>query len=99
MATLRSLLSKGYFPRELPPPFNTLTFAPYAAKVGGSWKQSTRTRCVSHNLARPGGFRRPLRIPNPVSYFALAAILASNSPPIIPPTPTHPLSPTQRPVL
>ncbi len=92
MATLRSLLSKGYFPRELPPPFNTLTFAPYAAKVGGSWKQSTRTRCVSHNLARPGGFRRPLRIPNPVSYFALADIVASNWPAIMAHTGKHRLS-------
>jgi Reverse transcriptase (RNA-dependent DNA polymerase) len=30
---------------------------------------------VSHNLARHGGLRRPLRIPNPISYVRLSEIL------------------------
>lgn len=63
MATLASLLAKGYFPRELPPPFNTLSYARYAKKFGPSWETGRWTRCVDHNLARPGGFRRPLKIP------------------------------------
>jgi hypothetical protein len=75
---LGSLLSKGYFPRELPPPFTTAAYARYARKVGSSWPTGTWTRCVTHNLARPGGLRRPLRIPNPLSYFALASIIAAN---------------------
>ena len=78
IATLKSLLERGFFPRELPPPFNTKTFAKYAQKVGLSWPTGVWTRCVSHNLARPGGLRRPLRIPNPLSYFALADLIASN---------------------
>ena len=78
MATLQALLEKGYFPRELPPPFNTSLFASYAVQIGSSWPKNKWTRSGAHNLARPGGLRRPLKIPNPVSYFALAEILASN---------------------
>jgi hypothetical protein len=80
MATLASLLSKGYFPREIPPPFGTASYARYAKKVGASWTKGAWTRCVAHNLARPGGLRRPLKIPNPISYFALADLVAVNWP-------------------
>lgn len=76
MATLRALLEKGYFPRELPPPFNTSHFAAFGAGFGGHWPTSW-TRCSTHNLARAGGLRRPLKIPNPVSYFALASVVAA----------------------
>lgn len=78
MTSLISLLSKGYFPRELPPPFTTATYARYARKVGVAWPTGGWTRCATHNLARPGGLRRPLRIPNPLSYFVLARIIATN---------------------
>ena len=78
MVTLTNLLERGYFPRELPPPFNTLSFAAHAANVGTAWQKTTWTRCAEHNLARPGGLRRPLKIPNPVSYFVLADILSRN---------------------
>lgn len=78
MASLSSLLAKGYFPRELPPPFGTATYARHVKKLVPLWKKGTWTRCAAHNLARPGGLRRPLKIPNPFSYFALAEIIASN---------------------
>ncbi len=78
MVTLNSLLLKGYFPREIPPPFSTASYARYAKKAGPSWATSEWTRCVTHNLARPGGLRRPLAIPNPLSYFALASIISEN---------------------
>jgi hypothetical protein len=77
-ATLGALLSKGYFPRELPPAFNTTSYASYARRAGTSWPKDLWTRCAKHSLARPGGLRRPLKIPNPVSYFNLAQILATN---------------------
>jgi hypothetical protein len=80
MSILQDLLAKGYFARELPPPFNSDSFSVYADSVGHSWKVGKWSSCVGHNLARPGGLRRPLRIPNPISYFALAKILAGNWP-------------------
>lgn len=81
MATLLNLLGKGFFPRELPPPFNTNSFAAYAPTAAAGWSNAVKrtwTRCATHNLARPGGLRRPLKIPNPISYFVLADIIASN---------------------
>ncbi len=71
--TAVELVRKGYFPRELPPPFSTEKLADLMARdptplpVTGA-----RTQCVRHNLARPGGFRRPLQIPNPHSFVSLA---------------------------
>jgi hypothetical protein len=78
MATLVELLEKGYFPRELPPPFNTGLFTAFAVANGASFNKKKWTRSAAHNLARPGGLRRPLKIPNPISYFVLAEILATN---------------------
>ena len=75
--TLQSLLARGYFPRELPPPFTTQDFAAFAVNHTGGWP-TQRTQCVSHNLARPGGLRRPLSIPNPRAFFRLAKLLVSN---------------------
>lgn len=75
--TLKSLLTRGYFPRELPPPFTTGDYAAFAVNHTGGWP-ATRTQCVSHNLARPGGLRRPLSIPNPRAFFRLADLIVSN---------------------
>jgi hypothetical protein len=36
------------------------------------------TKCVSYNLARAGGLRRPISIPNPVSFVVLAELIANN---------------------
>jgi hypothetical protein len=78
MATLTALLEKGYFPRELPPPFHTSSFSPFAITNGQNWRKTRWTRCASHNLARPGGLRRPLKIPNPISYLPLAELISAN---------------------
>ena len=37
MTLLESLLAKGYFPRELPPPFGTAKYGRFAKRVGSSW--------------------------------------------------------------
>lgn len=80
VVALGSLLELGYFPRELPPPFTTKTFAAWApanAKLWPEWpKASPWTQCAQHNLARPGGLRRPLKVPNPVGFFPLALLVA-----------------------
>ena len=72
------LLDRGYFPREVPPAFVSATFAKHVSGTGSaglypligrnSWTAPTR-----HNLARPGGLRRPLSIPNPIGYLRIAA--------------------------
>ncbi|HWB68485.1 MAG TPA: RNA-directed DNA polymerase [Solirubrobacterales bacterium] len=73
LLTVESLLRRGYFPRELPPPFTTGGFADLAdgdrsALPGGG----RTTQCVRYNLARLDGGRRPIQIPNPWSFLRLA---------------------------
>ena len=81
---LGRILGRGYFPKELPPPFQTLTFA---ATVESGLPPSfdlvlTRPTRASpafvtspavHNLARAGTLRRRLTIPNPVNQYQLAS--------------------------
>jgi hypothetical protein len=83
--TLQNLLQKGYFPRELPPPFKTDSYANHVLGAAAAWSAGEKSkwrRCVAHNLARPGGLRRPLKIPNPVSYFVLAELISNHWPEI-----------------
>jgi hypothetical protein len=75
---LQELLEIGYLPRELPPSFNSVSFANFAIANGGAWQQRW-TGSVTHNLGRPGGLRRPLKIPNPVPYFGLADLISKNA--------------------
>lgn len=75
MTTAINLLTRGYFPRELPPPFTTEFFGVFVSdgrRRATLPAQRDWTTCVSHNLARPGSLRRPLKIPNPVHHLPLA---------------------------
>jgi len=74
MVTAVNLLTRGYFPRELPPPFTTEqlgAFVSVPAQRASLPEQCDCTKCVSHNLARPGSLRRPLKIPNPIHHIPL----------------------------
>lgn len=84
MPTLHDLLSKGYFPRELPPPFSTVSFATAVAGAAGIPSGFTGTGapksaelCV-HNMVRAGGLRRHLGIPNPIHYTRLSDFVVRN---------------------
>ena len=70
------LVRKGYFPRELPPPFTTQSLSKAVDSHLASFDlKGDVTECGRHNLARIGGFRRPLKVPNPRSYIKLAVAL------------------------
>jgi Reverse transcriptase (RNA-dependent DNA polymerase) len=79
---LNALLTAGFLPKELPPFFSSKSLEnilisgslPNAfVAATGAW-----TRPAKHNLARPGGTRRRLTVPNPVSYFRLASVFDQN---------------------
>jgi hypothetical protein len=81
---LFDLLDKGYFPKELPPPFTTSKFAqavagPHAPPLTGPFSTAPAfsMMCV-HNLVRTGGLRRNLGIPNPKHFYRLANHVAAN---------------------
>ncbi len=79
---LETLLEKGFFPQELPPPFNTKSLATFISRYAGksvpfSTSKDTRTsKPEIYNLARTGTLRRELSILNPVHFTLLAACIA-----------------------
>jgi len=88
MATIYvTLLGRGYFPKELPPAFFTQDFARYATSQLGRVALTTYapsdkfTEPVRYRLALPGQgglASRPLSIPHPWAFSALARVVAQN---------------------
>ena len=80
MASLRRLLSKGYFPEEIPQPFNTASFGRLLVRRAvppqflptAKGKFTRQALTAKHNLARVGRLRRVLGLPNPVLFFNLS---------------------------
>jgi len=82
MADLHSLLSRGYFPKELPPPFKTVSFGDAVAAAPDEFKTLAQNlppaKLARHNLARPGNVYRALGIPNPSKHLPLCDTIAAN---------------------
>jgi len=85
MADLFTILNRGYFPRETPPPFQTLTYAKAVAfpKLPlpidfQSLQGCSSSLPLTHNLPRPGSLRRKLSIPNPVNFYQVAKIVSNS---------------------
>jgi hypothetical protein len=83
--TLSGILSRGYFPPELPPPFKTESFAVAVTSMRQSGLPNDFTKernewCdfVRYSLAQPGSLRRRLAIINPLPYFRLAKFIVDN---------------------
>ncbi len=86
---LKLLLSKGYFPKELPPPFTSHQFSQSIDAVKATW--STFSASLSQaelrsypptssytrfDMARKGHSRRILGVPNPVNQYYLTDAIA-----------------------
>lgn len=82
MTDLRSLLSRGYFPIELPPPFSTHKFADVVhanqTSLPQEFSNPRATRLINHDIPRYGLYRRLLSIPNPITYHQLSKVVALN---------------------
>lgn len=83
---LKPLLKSGYFPQELPPLFSTAQFTACISKTnstnlpkGFTNKKADWTSPSHHNLARVGGLRRRLSVPNPVNFYRVAKVFSSNA--------------------
>ena len=82
MVKLVDLVTRGYFPKELPPPFSTKTLGDLVSSnpslslysLGGP----REFRLARHSLFRAGTLRRQLAVPNPVPFIELAQSLAAN---------------------
>jgi hypothetical protein len=97
---LKSILTRGFLPQELPPLFTSkklgalATLSNLPVELIARDSKAKWTQPVSHNLARPGGLRRRLSIPNPGSYFRLAQVFSSSLPTLAPIWASSPYSKT-----
>ena len=76
MLTIERLLSNGYLPRELPPPFNSISLGRFVAgDLKGFRKLAEKganvAKATVYHLARAGDQHRKLSLVNPVHYFRL----------------------------
>ena len=76
MPDLVTLLAKGYFPEELPPPFKTDIYAEAILNnihnlPNTFTKRQLTAKIAPHSVARVDILRRPVGIPNPVLFFNL----------------------------
>jgi hypothetical protein len=83
MATLQGFLSKGYFAKELPPPFESDTFgnlisSALALPAEFNSNHERTSRAINHNYLKVGALRRQLTIPNPLHYYRLCKELVAN---------------------
>ncbi|MEL6458565.1 MAG: RNA-directed DNA polymerase [Cyanobacteria bacterium J06621_15] len=71
------LIKRGYFPRELPPPFNTILLADLTLSNKALLNNCPRkpTKLYYHNNVRYGSLRRKLGIPNPVFFLQLCDLI------------------------
>ncbi len=81
-ARLWRLLAAGYFPSELPPPFQTEEFALHANHFSSKWDHEKIykfwTKPEHYSSARYGHARRKLALVNPINQLAVSALLADN---------------------
>lgn len=68
---VHDMLSRGYFPVEIPPSFSSTDFADRALALKASVPKKDWVKPAELNLARPGLLRRRLSIPNPFSQLEL----------------------------
>jgi len=85
MLKLYDILARGYFPKELPPPFNTSDFSDFIKSLGRSVPPELASdlfvsKCAVHNLPRSGKLHRTLGIPNPVNFYRLSRFIKRNWP-------------------
>lgn len=80
---LVDVCQRGYFPEELPPPFNTVSFSQAIAKNLKAFrsiekKQNTTAALCRHNLVRHNVIKRVLGLVNPLHFFRLADCILIN---------------------
>ena len=82
MVKLVDLLKRGYFPKELPPPFTTESFGSLLERDPSLFASLSKGRQETvparHSLSRAGSLRRLLSIPNPLSFLRLSEWFEQN---------------------
>lgn len=81
-ARLWRLIGAGYFPSELPPPFQTVSFAAHANEFSQKWNHKEIykywTKPEHFSSPRYGHARRKLSLVNPINQLSVAALVSQN---------------------
>jgi len=79
---LKKLLEKGYFPKEVPPPFQSKRFAEKSSEIITSLASSKdkfkKSQILNYSLSKGRYSRRILGIPNPKHFLMLSQFISSN---------------------
>ncbi|GGE21843.1 reverse transcriptase [Polymorphobacter glacialis] len=79
---LRRLISHGYFPSELPPPFTAEEYAKHSTEFATKWKAANIfkfwTAPETYSIPRYGHARRKLSIVNPINQLQVSLLIANN---------------------
>lgn len=83
MPTIYGIVSRGYLPKELPPPFTSEVCGKVLGKnlsaLPSAFTQSDKPSMnATHNLLSRRSLRRKLGIPNPTNFFRLAGFVVAN---------------------
>lgn len=77
MSLARSLIGRGYLPKEIPPAFSTANYSANLDKLPGDLGTigPKSSRCAYHSIPRLQHLRRFLGIPNPLHQLKLAILI------------------------
>lgn len=82
---LEDILKKGYFPKELPPPFNTNPFSDFF-KSQRSFKDmkgnKNKSMYLDYSIPKTNYFRTKVGVINPYNFLVLAEVIINNFPAI-----------------
>ncbi|WP_219907738.1 RNA-directed DNA polymerase [Aphanothece hegewaldii] len=90
MLKVEDLLGKGYFPKELPPPFTSQKLAHKYSSINSLWasifnalsrsdkKVYRDSRCLSFSIPKVGFSRRQISLPNPLHQSILSDSICKN---------------------
>lgn len=82
MDNFEALLSKGYFPIQLPPGFSSTSFAEKLPKFKKVWDGTKQIPTLSekYSVARSSYFRRTTAIVNPIGFYFIAKEICDHWP-------------------
>ncbi|WP_084511200.1 RNA-directed DNA polymerase [Desulfatibacillum aliphaticivorans] len=79
MLKLDDFLRRGFFPKELLPPFTTISFADALEGLGAVPEVTYQTsKCVRFSFSKYASLRRDISIPNPHPFCELAGLIVEH---------------------
>ena len=78
LLTLEFLLTRGFFPKEIVPSFNTKDLSKVLGKITLKNNRMQTSKCFIHSFPKTKNVRRGLGIPNPKNQILLSKAITDN---------------------